>query len=250
MSLISNIHTSCKNCVFSIYENITQTGCHLDYISQYKSKDVEILEAYDEEKEFYVINDKKCLGYRENKWFAQFNLEHASIEEKISKFKESNHLSYLLVIDLKDFNDDSFNKLKDNIKNYNIKPEKIIFIRYQWINNFHFNKIKHLLEESNINCKWRIQTMVDESLSNKDILHNIVNLNKSYRFIMMINKPFDNFEKILDTANNIVYNNLDFFTAIKDKEDCAVLFSAPSYRWSFVVEKKNILEDENNYITI
>ena len=85
MTSIPAIHTSCKKCVFAIYDNITQTGCHLDYIAKYREKNISILEAYDEQKEFYVIGDKKCPGYREDSWFKDNNL---TIEEKIDKIKK------------------------------------------------------------------------------------------------------------------------------------------------------------------
>lgn len=250
MSLINKIHTSCKNCVFAKYKDITQDDCALDYISKFRLKNVEILEAYDEEKEFYIINNKKCLGYRENKWFNQFGLEHSSLDKKIEKFQEFNHLSYLLVVDLKYFDDKSFFELQQQINDCVIKPEKIIFIRYQWINNFHFNKIKQMFDNAKIDCKWRIQTMVDESMNTQDILHNIVNSNKSYRFIASINKPNKDLTIIVDRANAIVYNNLDYFTAIKNIDSSIILFSAPSYRWSVAVEQKNILDYEDNYIII
>lgn len=250
MQSISKIHTPCKNCVFAKYENITQTGCALSYLDKFRSKNVEILEVYDEEKEFYVINNKKCLGYRENKWFDQFDLQHSSLDEKIKKFKEFNHLSYLLVVDLKDFDDTSFDLLKEQIQNSSIKPQKIIFIRYQWINNFHFNKIKRLLDTANIDCRWRIQTMVDDSLCEKDILHNIVNNNKEYRFIVSVNKPGNNLKLLIEKANTIVYEDFGIVTALKNTDGSIILFSAPSYRWSNLVEKKNILEDETNYIIV
>ena len=84
MSIIHAIHTPCKNCVFAKYEENTQTGCELDYIEKYKNLESEILEVYDNDKEFYVINDKKCLGYREPKWFEQLSMSDSSMEEKIN----------------------------------------------------------------------------------------------------------------------------------------------------------------------
>ena len=62
MSTINAVHTPCKNCVFAIYDNITQTNCALHYLDIYRDKDIEILEAYDNDKEFYIINNKKCIG--------------------------------------------------------------------------------------------------------------------------------------------------------------------------------------------
>lgn len=113
MSSISQIHTSCKNCVFSIYSDITQTGCALNFLSKYKEKNTEILEAYDEQKEFYIINNKKCLGYREDGWFKQFDMVGSTTDEKIKKFKETNYIDYLMLIDLKKFDNKKFEQLKE-----------------------------------------------------------------------------------------------------------------------------------------
>ena len=56
METIKPIHTPCKDCTFAIYEGKTQNGCHLNLLEKYKNKNLEILEAYDEQKEFYIIN--------------------------------------------------------------------------------------------------------------------------------------------------------------------------------------------------
>lgn len=93
---INTIHTPCKSCVFAKYDNNTQNGCELNYLDKYRTKNASILEAYDDEKEFYIINGKKCMGYRENKWFKQFNLENSDIESKIKIYKEKNYLDYIL----------------------------------------------------------------------------------------------------------------------------------------------------------
>lgn len=251
MSSISSIHTPCKDCVFAAYDGLTQTNCHLDYLSKYKDKNCEILEVYDDEKEFYVINDKKCLGYRDNRWIKKCELEHATLDDKIKKFQETNKIQYLMMIDLQNFDKEKLNKLNLQIKKCDILPEKIIFIRYQNdINDFTYENITQFLASANINCKWRIQTMVDNDLKHEDILHTCCNLNKGYRFFVSIKDYSDSVSEIIDTANNIVYEQLDSFTVISDKDNNIVLFSAPSYRWSIVVEKKNILDDKTNYIVI
>ncbi|NCA30639.1 MAG: hypothetical protein EBS93_07975, partial [Chitinophagia bacterium] len=120
---INKIHTPCKDCVFAKYQDNTQIGCELDYISKYKSKNIEILEAYDNNKEFYIINGKKCIGYRENKWFDQFDLKDNSIEDKIKKFHELNSLDYLLVIDLKKINLEELEDILGQINTLEIKPK-------------------------------------------------------------------------------------------------------------------------------
>lgn len=251
MSSISAIHTPCKDCVFAIYDGITQNGCHLSYIDKYRNKGAEILEVYDDEKEFYVINDKKCLGYRDNAWIKKNNLAYSSIEEKLTKFQNANFLQYFIMVDLKNFTLDDLNNFGTQLKSCKVLPEKIIFVRYQDDNQkFTYDAIKQFFSSAGLNCKWRIQTMVDGSLSHDSIRHTCCNLNKGYRFMMSIKSYSDDICKIVDFANDTVHEKLDPITVVSNGLENVVLFSAPSYRWSIVVEHKNILDDKSNYILI
>jgi hypothetical protein len=56
--------TSCKECIFAIYDDKTQTGCVADRISKFSDY---VISAYDDEKEFFVI-DRICNLYRTTKW--------------------------------------------------------------------------------------------------------------------------------------------------------------------------------------
>ena len=47
------LYTSCKDCKFAIYNEATQTGCQADQIERFGEEN--IVEAYDKDKEFYVI---------------------------------------------------------------------------------------------------------------------------------------------------------------------------------------------------
>lgn len=59
------IQTSCKECLFAVYGDKTQIGCQFDKLNKFDNNN--IIEAYDDEKEFYVI-DRLCNHYRDNKW--------------------------------------------------------------------------------------------------------------------------------------------------------------------------------------
>jgi len=64
---MKGIFTSCEGCIFSTYENDTQTSCKLGRIEQFKNKNTEVIEAYNDEKEFYVIKSF-CNCYRTLEW--------------------------------------------------------------------------------------------------------------------------------------------------------------------------------------
>lgn len=58
------IHTSCMNCVFAEYNGITQVDCNANKLDMYE----DVISAYNEEKEFFIINGKKCLFKRIKPW--------------------------------------------------------------------------------------------------------------------------------------------------------------------------------------
>lgn len=248
---INPIHTCCKNCVFAKYDNKTQIGCELNFIEKYKNSGAVILEAYDEDLEFYLINTKKCLGYREDSYFKKRNMNDSTIEEKVSYFHTNNKIDYLLVINLRNFNEESLDVLKDQIKNISVTPRKIIFIRYTHQSPaFEYSIIQNFLKETNLDCEWRLQTMLSSDLNDEEILHNIINLNKKYRFILSVNELTENIADLVAKANDIVHNNLGHFQILSDKNKKNKIFSVASYRYSYIVSKENLLNNENNYTFI
>lgn len=69
VNTLNPIHTPCRNCVFAQYDGITQTGCKLGRIKKFNEV-AEVVEATDNEKDFYIINGRKCNAFRDSlsKW--------------------------------------------------------------------------------------------------------------------------------------------------------------------------------------
>lgn len=242
---INKIHTPCKDCVFAKYENNTQINCELDYISKYKNKNIEVLEAYDDNKEFYIINGKKCIGYRENKWFDNFDLKDASIEDKIKKFHELNSLDYLLIIDLKNINLEQLEDILVQVSGLQILPKKLIMIRYADNAGFPYEILKNLLDKYVTKYKWRIQTILDQLLEYHNVLKNIVSLN-SNRFIVSITQSNKDIHNIVKYTNKIVHHDLDQFNIIANQNKSCIVFSRGLYAFE-AFNGRDLLNDEINY---
>lgn len=58
--------TACKNCVFAVWTGDTQTGCSLGRVEAFFGRG-EAFEAYDKEKEFYVVKGI-CNTVRDSNW--------------------------------------------------------------------------------------------------------------------------------------------------------------------------------------
>lgn len=253
---INPVHTPCKKCVFAKYEDSVQTDCLLGYLNVYRDKGVEILDVYDDELEFHVINNKKCIGYRENSWFNRFDLANASIEEKLNKFYETNRLDYFIVINLDPKNENiesQMQKLSKEILSMSIKPQKIIFVRYRAnALKYNYEYIIGFLKSCDLNnCAWKIQTMENDDHDYNKTLHSLITLNKYPRFLLSINLGDQlGIDNIVNKANEIVYKHLDRFSVVSNNDESCLLFSSLVYRFAWLSEQKNILDDKNNYIKV
>lgn len=247
---INPIHTPCKDCVFAKYDNNTQTDCLLNYLNTYRSKKTEILEAYDDQKEFYIVNGKKCIGYRENKWFKQFGMEDGSVDQKIQKYNETNILDYIIVVDLKNMILDELDNILLQISTISIQPKRVIFIRYADNNlAFPYSSVEGLLKKYNAKYKWRIQTILDSSLSYNQIINNITNLNTSYRFILCVNKHNNDLNHIVSVTNQKVHHDLDQFDIISNKDHSCLIYSGVIFRFE-TFHGKDFLNNKDHYLIV
>jgi hypothetical protein len=251
VSEISAVHTPCKNCVFAVYENNTQTDCFLKYLDKYRQV-TSVLEAYDDNKEFFIINEKKCLGYREQKWFDRLDMQNSNITQKAEKVLSNNYIKFSLVVNLKEFDLEHLDNLTNQIKNLHIQPEKIIFIRYQKDikrKECSYESIKSLIDKAHIDKQWRIQTML-EDLHYYEVLHNVVATDRRCRFFCGIEKPCDSLNNIVVKANSVVYNELKTFRVISNKDKSVLFFDGGVYRYCAVVNKTNLLSESNSYTIV
>lgn len=110
------IETSCKDCVFAVYEKVTQVGCAGKLIEKYKEKGVRVDECYDEEKEFYVLRDKCCVFKRTK-----------NTNQTFEEIRNSARLKFNIVIKVQnDSTLDDIIKTLDSAVEQNLKPEHIV----------------------------------------------------------------------------------------------------------------------------
>lgn len=250
MTNIDTIHTCCKKCVFAIFDDKTQIDCALKYIDTYKTNNIEVLEAYDEDLEFYIINKKKCIGYREPKWFESLGMKNTSLEEKITRYKDMNVIDYHLIVNTKTFDLDALKLFFYNLSKINIKPKKLTIIRYLDKKLLlPYKEIELLIKKYNISYLWKIQTIIDKDISDQDILHQIIVQNPKYRFVLYADNSTDTLNDLVNIANNIVYNKLDQFFILATQNKQNIIFSSGVYRYEFMC-KNNILIDQSKYTII
>lgn len=90
-------NTSCKDCIFAEYKGETQTGCSRGILEKYRNLGINIVEAYDYDKEFYVIEDRLCPSYRTQEWAERFEPDEFDENVEIMLEYESRVLFHVMV---------------------------------------------------------------------------------------------------------------------------------------------------------
>jgi hypothetical protein len=121
--MINEVHTICKNCGFSQWDGNTQIGCSKNRLEILKAAGVEILQAYDDDKEFDIVNGKYCIYSRSNSWIEKHKDNIDGQLEKELQFK------YNAIIN---FNNESIFELEKTVKSLNNQerlPARITVVR-------------------------------------------------------------------------------------------------------------------------
>jgi hypothetical protein len=143
--------TSCKDCWFADYIKNTQIGCSIGIINKLWAR-CEVIECYDEEKEFYLLKNKICPYYRDKNIIKE--------EPTFEKIRQSNTIKYEVVIYLnkisRELSDlELLNDITFSINNQTLSPRKVIFI-------IHNADMKPSDLRGLIGVPYRIETITDE----------------------------------------------------------------------------------------
>ena len=171
---IKKNHTSCQDCFFGIYdigsdETKTQKGCDLNLLTYYKINR-EILEAYNEKSEFYIINGQKCYFKRGKDWYDKLSDEGKKFY--IDKVLAETHIKYMAII----VDDDDLLNIKltlFSILEQEIQPSFIIVIR-KIGSSIDINELNKLLIDTG--KKWRVSTPSSPEVTPQIIVNNLVDI--------------------------------------------------------------------------
>ena len=170
-------HTPCKNCVFITYEDLTQIDCKLNLIEKFRTHNIEILEAYDEKNEFYIINNTKCIHKRTKEWIAA----SLTLPEQVDKITKETNLHFHTIVWIK--NEDNIENVKitlNSLNNQSLKPSQITLIRPVDC----VISPEQLVESCSIlDCKWRIERLIDKTIVKEKVLNLIIPFLKNKIYI-------------------------------------------------------------------
>jgi hypothetical protein len=186
----SQIKTSCKNCLCSIYEGKTQTGCSFNRIDKFKGS---VLEAYDDEKEFYVI-ERFCNYYRNPKW------NNGLLD--IDKIKSESAISFDVIIDCNNLDSDiDTDNIIDTLKNLNYYNDKIS------ISLVHSNLSSKNIRKNVFKIFCSIRCTITETIDLNEYVHNLIwSSNSTYHTIVDVSNKSELSQ--LYKLNNLINDDI------------------------------------------
>lgn len=139
MPEIKPVHTACKKCIFAEWEKNTQTGCFFNRTSKFD----DVLEVYDDDSEFFVINGRKCNYFKEGE-------TNEPLQDLALKLINKHKVRVTLFVYVVDLN--QLAKIIHQINAQNHQFEKVYFVDY----NKTGYELNALLRIFSISCDWQI----------------------------------------------------------------------------------------------
>ena len=213
ISEINKVHTSCKNCVWAEYQGDTQTDCDLGRITKFKN----VLECYDEEKEFFVINNAYCLFYRNKE-----SVEGMNLEELYKNTRKQMEIMYQLIIYFEDSDDvDSVCRSIVSAVNQKIIPQIVTIINRspkQGVGKDIAEFFKKYDKDINI---WRVQNLINKSLTREDCIDIVLDgtMYKNFSFYSVINAGFELPEVFSTELDSAINDDIVTFGMLLPNED-------------------------------
>lgn len=201
------LNTSCKECVLAIYEGKTQTGCVANRIEKFKD---DVIEAYDDEKEFYVIN-RLCNFYREDK---EKYIKYGKVQ--LCKIETEAQVSFDVFVQCDQMDNDFRNKILDlymtTISQY--EESKIDL-------HLMFTNLDKAQKETLHKLRSYINMPKMSMYKDEFFIHNLLcKTSRSYHiFVMKDNIPDNNF---ISNVNDLVNNDLKKAIVVEHNNSFAI----------------------------
>lgn len=199
--------TVCKDCCFATWDGITQTGCDLGILDQYRELGVDVLECYDEDAEFNVVYGRTCPYKRSKQWKEHYG------DEYLNRLDLETKLPYHVVIfatnDMRDLD-----KTIKSIEAQQLKPALVTVVREKG-NTIRPQVIVNRLKETEL-----IHRTVNHLIRmSRDKALNLLFKSNKLPYYAVFNSGYEIPSDFLQTINDYVIKRLGQFAAIVPDED-------------------------------
>ena len=246
------MNTPCKECVFAVYEEDTQVGCKRGMIDKYRSIGAHILEAYDEQKEFYVIENRLCPSFRTKVWLENIDkvanvrgVDDIDTQDLIDRvLSVENVYSYHVMTIFKDDDLDSLGELIKSVEDQDFSPVQLTIIRPI----FSKIKVQELREfiKSKYNGKWRLENLILNK-TDDEIFHQAQKSVDSTFLVMIDSGKKIEGNTLFSSINKTVAEDLKQFILIEGDGIKIISVTVYSYWYFNGNTKKSIVDNIKEY---
>jgi len=222
--------TSCKNCCFAQYEDITQTGCSLNRLNAFINNGTNPIEAYDEEEEFYIIPNRQCMFKRSKNWLKN------KTEEKVNLFDAAFAeipFPYHVVIMGKNNTRDILKSAQSTL-DQEFFPARISVIRpYETTSDIH--TIRTYLEDARFvyHITWKLENIVNPDMKWNTLMHQLVMTQNKLPYVLFMDAGAILPNKTIEILRKKIYIDLLQFTAIVDETFARTIILMPFNIWTY-----------------
>lgn len=210
---ISAVSTTCKDCLFAKYEGKTQVGCELGRVEKVEQHPIyDLVEAYDDDKEFYILNYHLCLYQRINGWVH----DNKSTEEMIEEVRKEINLNWGAILVLKDEPINDMSRVQKRLEEIldQPNPPKWIGIVNQNIDLDVYWIIDYLSEKG---VRWSVESGEENTRHYIDILFEKFKKDR-FVFYAVFESNKDIPSDLYDKMYHNVIDNMVQYSVIKDED--------------------------------
>jgi hypothetical protein len=202
------------DCVFANYEGRTQVGCDLGKIDAFRAADAEIIEATDNERDFYVINKRYCISHRFKNW--------GELHPR-NKWKELVREEVRVPFHVIVLGNDSFEDVANTCTSFyyqTLRPNKITIINQKYISPERLSKV---FTTTLTDITWMVQNpILGMDLTGYQCLDLILDHHYKFPFYVVANAGFMPDKNVLEDIDNFVNDDLRIF-AMMESDDMVVI---------------------------
>lgn len=210
MSEISPISSSCKLCLFAKYDGDTQIGCEFNRTEKIHNHPLyELIEATDNDKNFYVLNNHICPYQRTEHWI------HADSENKIALVKKEVYMKWAAILIAHNQTLDVVEQRLQEIDNQSIKPSVITLVLDKCVQIEEVFKIM-----DRYSSLWYLHNNLEDDVSDRFIIDVCFEKMKRHKFLFYgvfdANLPVEN--NFYDRIHQYVIEDMHQYGVIKNAD--------------------------------
>ena len=208
MTTVNPISSSCKLCLFAKYDGNTQIGCEFNRTEKIDNHPLyELIEAYDDEKNFFVLNNHICPYQRTHHWI------HADSPNKKELVEKEVYMRWGAIVLGHKQEISTIQQRLEELYSQSIKPSIIILVLDNYIL---IEQIFKMMDKySGI---WYLQNNLDEDLDDRFNINLCFEKMKRHKFMFYatfeVDKPIN--PHFYERIHKYVIDDMNQYGVIKN----------------------------------